>query len=218
MMQTNRKSGLFKHSIWMLSGLVLLLVVASCAKPPQVEIDSAAASIEAAKGKEAMEYAPTEYRAAMDSLNAAQAEINTQAGKFALFRNYKVARRQALAAQAAGQAAADAAVKNKQLAKAEAERTLGSAVQAIADARALLDSPAGKKLMRAKEAKEAVQQIILELNTTESSLDNVRNEIAGEKYKVAVRLAQASLNKANGLRQELEDAVLKMTGGSKAVS
>lgn len=203
----------FTLAVW--SGVLVLLVLglASCAKPPEAEMSAAQAAIDQAKTKEAGEYAATELKAAEDSLAACRSEVDRQNAKFALFRSYKVAKAKALAAQTAGTVAADAAVKNKDIARQDAEKSLADAVQAIADVRALLDTPQGKKLMRAKEARQAIEQIKTELDATEASLENIRMAQSQEKFKPAARMAKEAASKARSLGSEVQAAVDKMTGG-----
>jgi hypothetical protein len=200
----------FRLAVW--SGVLVLLVLglASCAKPPEAEMSAAQASIDQAKQKEAVEYAANELRAAEDSLSAAKSEVDRQTAKFALFRNYKVAKAKALAADQAGKAAADAAVKNKELARQDAEKSLADAQQAIANVRTMLDSPQGKKLLRAKEARQAIEQIKTELDATEASLENVKQAQAQEKFKNAARMAKDAAAKAQQLGAEVQAAVDKM--------
>ncbi len=205
----------FTLAVW--SGVLVLLVLglASCAKPPEAEMSAAQAAIDQAKQKEATEYAANELKAAEDSLAAARSEVDRQNAKFALFRSYKMAKAKALAAQTAGSAAAEASVKNKELARQDAEKSLADAQQAIADVRALLDSPSGKKLMRAKEARQAIDQIKTELDATEASLENVRQQQAQEKFKPAARMAKEAASKARSLGTEVQAAIDKMSGGKK---
>jgi len=198
--------------VW--SGVLVLLVLglASCAKPPEAEMSAAQASIDQAKQKEAAEYAANELRAAEDSLAAARSEVDRQNAKFALFRSYKIAKAKALAAQTAATAAAEAAVKNKELARQESEKNLAEAQQAIADVRAMLEGPDGKRLMRAKEARQAIEQIKTELDATETSLENIRQAHAQEKYKRAAQMGKDAIAKAKGLGSEVQTAIDKMKG------
>ncbi len=205
----------FRLAVW--SGVLVLLVlgIASCAKPPEQEMAAAQAAIDQAKAKEAAEYAADQLTAAEDTLAAAKSEVDRQNAKFALFRNYKLAKAKAIAAQAAGAAAADAAVKGKELARQDAEKSLADAQQAIATVRQLLDSPPGKKLLRAKDARQAIEQIKTELDATEASLDGVKQAQAQEKYKNAARMAKDATAKAQQLGAEVQAAIDKMSGGAK---
>jgi hypothetical protein len=73
-------------------GLVLAMIgLAACAKPPQATIDQAKAALDAAGQSEAATYAAQAWDTAQQSMNAANAEIEAQAQKFALFRSYKKA-------------------------------------------------------------------------------------------------------------------------------
>lgn len=177
-------------------------------------MQAARAAIDQAKAKEAAEYAAPELKAAEDSLASAQSEIDRQLSKFALFRSYKVAKVKAASAQTAAAAAGEAAVRNKEIARKDAETSLADAQQAIADARALLDSNEGKRLMRAKEARQAVEQIKMDLDATEASLENVKQMQAQEKFKPAARMAKDAAAKARSLAGEVQAAIDKM-GGKK---
>lgn len=187
--------------------MVLALGVSSCAKPPQVEMDAASASIEKAKQMEAAEYAPNELRAAQDSLAAAEAEVNAQKGKFALFRSYKKSKALYASADELGKQAEQNAVANKEQARKDAEAALAEAQQSIANARNLLASNEAQALRRGKETREALRQIEAELSATDSSLTNVTAAQQGEKYKQAVNLAKAANSKAVSLMQELQQAI-----------
>ena len=79
---------------------LLILVMAGCAKPPQMDIDAAKASIDAAVAAEAKDYAGSSLTAANDSWAALQTELQAQESKFALFRSYKKAKEMALVAEA----------------------------------------------------------------------------------------------------------------------
>jgi hypothetical protein len=187
--------------------MVLALGVTSCAKPPQMEMDAAKAAIEKAKQMEAAEYAPNELRAASDTLAACDAEVNTQNGKFALFRSYKKAKAQALSAQALGQGAEQAAIKNKEQAKKDAEAALEQAKANIAAFRTMLASKDAVKLAHGKETREVLKQMQSEINATDSSLVGVTALQQQEKYKQALAQAKSLGDKATTLTQELQKAI-----------
>ena len=197
-------------------GLVVLLflLVTSCAKPPEAELSAAEADLDRAKQGEAQAYAPSELRAAEDSLAAARNEVDRQNAKFALFRNYGEAEKKALAAQEAARMAAEAAVKNKELMREEAEKTLVQAQETIASVREMFDSRAGKRLMRAKGQREAVMEIKAELDAIEANLENIGQAQVEERFNDASRMAKEAFNKAESLRQEVAGAIEKMTAGS----
>jgi len=187
--------------------VVLALGVSSCAKPPQMEMDAAKAAIEKAKQMEAAEYAPNELRAASDTLAACEAEVNTQQGKFALFRSFKHAKALALSAQTLGQGAEQAAIKNKEQAKKDAEAALEEAKTNIASFRTLLATKEAQALKRGKETREVLKQLESEINATDSSLVGVTTLQQQEKYKQALAQAKNLGQKAAGLATELQKAI-----------
>jgi hypothetical protein len=87
--------------------LVLLAVIvslASCAQPPQAEIDAAKAALDAAaKSADVVTYAPDELRFAQEKLAALDTEVAAQARRSALSRSYDQTR--VLARDAADEAA-----------------------------------------------------------------------------------------------------------------
>jgi len=189
------------------AAFVLALGVSSCAKPPQVEMDSAKQAIEKARQMEAEEYAQADLRAAQDSLAAADAEVNTQNGKFALFRSYKKAKALYLSAQQLGQTAEQNAVKNKEQAKQDAQAALEQARVSIASTRELLAGKDAQALKRGKETREVLKQIETELNAVDSSLVNVTALQQQEKYKQALSMAQSANQSAQSKMQELQQAI-----------
>jgi hypothetical protein len=98
---------------------VTLLCIASCAKPPQAEIDAAKAALDAAaKNADVVTYAPDSLRVAQDKMAALDAELSAQAKRTVLSRNYDLAKSLALeAADDARKAAADAVGTKEQVAR-----------------------------------------------------------------------------------------------------
>ena len=98
---------------------VTLLCIASCAKPPQAEIDAAKAALDAAaKNPDVVTYAPDSLRVAQEKMAALDAEISAQAKRTVLSRNYDLAKSLALeAADDARKADADAVATKEQVAR-----------------------------------------------------------------------------------------------------
>lgn len=217
------KSGNFRAGNWgrpvMLaawSGLLLLLVLmlASCAKAPETEISAAEIAIEKASQSDAVTYAAQNLRAAEDSLAMARSEVDRQNAKFFLFRNYGTAKEKALAAEKTALEAINAAATNKDLRRDEAMETLAAVQQRIADVREIFESPIGQRIRRAKGQRQAVEQIMAELDASEASLDVVKDAQLNERYAEAARIAKEQLNRVNQLHEEVQTAVDKLTGGS----
>lgn len=183
---------------------MVALLAGACAKAPQQAIDAAKAALEEAKAAEANRYAPQEFAAANDTLNAALAEVEKQNGKFALFRSYKKAARMLAQAQTLANAAKDAAVANKEKVKNEATQLLQSAAEAVANVEKLL-----AKAPRGKEGREAIAAIKADLDAVKANLDAANTAFTNGDYLTARDKAQASLSKANSLAEELQAAISK---------
>ncbi len=115
-------------------GAVLLaaaVLAVGCAKPPQQEIDAAKAVLTSAEQAEAPKYAADAWDKAQQAMNAANAELEAQNAKFALFRSYTKAKQLTAEAQNAANAAKDAAVAGKEKAKNEARAAIDAAKSAI---------------------------------------------------------------------------------------
>jgi hypothetical protein len=99
--------------------LAAILSLASCAKPPQAEIDAAKAAMDAtAKSADVVTYAPDELRLAQEKIAALDAEVAAQARRSPLSRNYDATRTLARdAADAATRAVGAAATAKDQVAR-----------------------------------------------------------------------------------------------------
>ena len=118
--------------------LVPLVIVAGCAKPPQVELDQAKAALNAAAQAEAATYAQPEWQAAQDAMNAVNAEMEVQANKFALFRSYKKTKELIAAAQQKATEAEAAGKAGKEKARQEAQAALDGVKTALTNAQNML--------------------------------------------------------------------------------
>lgn len=117
---------------------VLVLTLAACAKPPQVEIDTAGADFAAAEAAEAGKYAAAELADARQALDAANAEVEAQKAKFALTRSYEQAKQMLADASAKAKAAAAAAVAGKEAAKNAAQGALDGVNAALTGVETLM--------------------------------------------------------------------------------
>src|SRR4030066_378499 len=76
-----------KNKVFMgFAAIAMVVILASCGKVPQAQIDATNAAIEAAQAAEANVYLPAEFAAVQDSMNAVMAEVETQQGK--LFKKF----------------------------------------------------------------------------------------------------------------------------------
>jgi len=182
----------------------VLLVLAGCSKPPEMEMQKANAAFDAAKTAEAEAYVPDAYRAAMDTLNAAMAMKQEQDGKFALFRSYgKCKALFVKAEEMANQVATQAA--------AEKERVKAEVSNLLTEAKAALDSAevALKKAPKGKGTKADIELIESELTATRTAFDDANADFNAGKYLVARGKVQTVIEKARGIQNEIATAAQK---------
>jgi len=176
----------------------VLLALAGCSKPPEMEMQNANAAFDAARAAEAEAYVPDAYRAAMDSLNAAMAMKQEQDGKFALFRSYGKAKALFIKADAmAKQVAQDAAVEKEKV-KNEVTTLLTEAKTALDEADAAM-----KKAPRGKGTKADLELIAADLTATKAGYDDAMNDFNAGKYLVARSKVQTVISKARGITAEI---------------
>lgn len=183
------------------------LIFAGCGKPPEAEMQAAQTAMNDAKASEAATYAAKELDAASDSLAAAQAEIEKQNAKFVLMRNYKEAARMMAVAMSSAETAKQAAAVNKEKARVEAEELLVRLTAAIDSTRGLTDMAP-----RDKEGKKVMEMIMTDLDTAAQTLPEVRAAIDKQDFNGARQLANASLQKVESLRAEIQGAIDKKAG------
>jgi len=183
---------------------IVLVFLAGCSKPPQMEMQNANVALQAAKAAEAEQYAPTAYRAAMDSLNAANAAKQQQDSKFALFRGYGKSKEMFVKAEvAAKQAEAQA--------KTEKERVKQEVTQLLAQAQAALDSANVmlKKAPRGKGSKVDLAMITNDLTAATAARDDAMADFNAGKYLSARSKTTAVIQRVQRIQQELAAASAK---------
>ena len=181
---------------------LLILVMAGCAKPPQVDIDAAKAAIDGAVAAEAKDYAGSSLQAANDAWATLQTELTAQESKFALFRSYKKAKEMAAAAKAAGEKASADANAQKEKVKAECQTMMTGAQTAIDEAKALLE-----KAPKGKGEKEAIEALKAELTGAETSLADANAACSSGKFLQARSKLQAVMNAANDVKTQAQSAI-----------
>jgi hypothetical protein len=118
--------------------ITLAVLVAACGDPPDKEIQQAQGAIDAARAAGADEYAHDELTAADKALKDANDAVND--------RDYRLALNHALDAREHAQAAAKQTVDSKAAARADADRLLRDAAQALAEARTRLKAAEGARV------------------------------------------------------------------------
>ena len=184
-----------------------LLVLAGCAKQPTDGINAAQKAIEDAKTAGAEKYMPEDSKKIADSLSAAQNEIKTQEGKFFLSRNYDKAKE--LLAQVKAEAEkvqADIPAK-KEEAKKNALVSQEAAKASLKEAKVLLT-----KAPMGKGARADIAALKGDVKGLEDSLPELQKLIDNEDYVVAIDQAKAIKEKADGVSNQIKEAMQKVKG------
>jgi phage protein D len=195
-----------RKKLLLASGLIAVAVLFSaCAKPPEAEIKDATAAVDEVRTSvQADKWAPTEYAALKSSLDAAQAEVDTQNQKFALMRNYDKAKQQFADVKAQADKVRTQAIANKEAAKQEANTRLQEASAAIAAAREALT-----KAPKTKDTRADIQLFTSDIDGLDASISEVNTMISSEDYKGAAAKAAAITQSANDIAMKLNEAAEK---------
>jgi len=185
--------------------LVVALVFAGCAKPPEMEMNAAKTALDDARNSvQADKWAPTEYQQAKSTYDAATAAVEEQNQKFALTRNYDKAKESFEQAKTESESAKQAAVANKEAAKNQANTKLQEASAAIDAAREAL-----KAAPVTKDTRADIQLFTADIDGLDQSLGEVRSMISSEDYMGASSKADAITQQANDMATKLTEATQK---------
>lgn len=192
-----------KNKILMgLAAIVMVAVLASCGKKPQVEIDATNAAIAAAQAAEANVYLPGEFAALQDSMNAINAAITVVDGK--LFKNYKAVVADLAATKTlAEQVVANAAVK-KEAVKTEVGTLLNDIKAVVAENAKLLP-----KLPRGKEGAAVIEAMKTDLAAVDATVADAQGLFDKGAYMDALNKIKAAQEKAAALNTEMKEVLTK---------
>jgi len=168
-----------------LACVLALALTASCAEPPNKEMDQAEGAIEAARAAGAEQYAAAELAAAQQSLQDAVAAVAA--------RDYRLALGHALDSRDQARTAAGVAADTRERLRGELERSLAENATRLVEARQGLGPDSGTRaqrrareaaLERLASAEERVQEAGEKLEAGDYAgaralLDEVRTEIDG---------------------------------------
>jgi hypothetical protein len=159
-----------------------LLCIASCAKPPQAEIDASKAAMDAAaKNPDVVTYAPDSLRVAQEKMAALDAEISVQAKRTVLSRNYDLTKALAVeAAEDARKATADAVAAKEQVA-----RDASSLVEEVTTAIPLFESKvwAARRVPRIKM--DFITPLVLLPSQARAAVADAQKDISGGAFATA---------------------------------
>jgi len=184
------------------AAIAMVVVLASCGKVPQAQIDATNAAIEAAKAAEANVYLPAEFAAVQDSMNAVLANIETQKSK--LFKKFGDSKAKLdEITNMANQAAAGVAAKKEEV-KKEAQTLLTDIKTVIEENTKLIP-----KLPRGKEGVQVIEQIKADLSGVESAVAEAQGLFDKGSFMDAVNKIKSAKAKADGLNSEIKEALTK---------
>jgi hypothetical protein len=161
-----------------------LLLASACAEPPSKEMHQAQGAIDAARAAGAEQYAPDEFKAAVDAL--AQADVAVTA------KDYRLALASALDSRERAQLAAKAAVDARARARGNAERALAEATAVVERAEVRLKASDIPKLPR-----RTVVAVETQVSTARTSLQEARAALENESYEQVRRSCAAISSEIN---------------------
>jgi tRNA nucleotidyltransferase/poly(A) polymerase len=184
-----------------------MFILVGCAKQPTEDMSAAQKAVEDLKATGAEKYIPEETKKLDDSLAAALNEIKAQDGKFALSRNYDKAKQMLAQVKAdAEKVKADIAAK-KEEAKKNALAGQQAAGTSVKEAKALL-----AKAPKGKGTGADIAALKGDVKALEDSLPELQQLIDKEDYAVVIDKAKAIKEKAEGVSNQIKEAMKKVKG------
>lgn len=188
-------------------GLLVMFILVGCAKQPSGDINAAQKAVEDLKATGAEKYIPEDTKKVDDSLAAALNEIKAQDDKFALSRNYDKAKQMLAQVKAdAEKVKVDIAAK-KEEAKKNALAGQQAARASVKEAKALL-----AKAPMGKGARADIEALKGDIKGLEDSVPELQQLIDKEDYAVAIDKAKAIKEKAEGVSNQIKEAMKKVKG------
>ncbi|MBU2502000.1 MAG: hypothetical protein ABIK96_08350 [bacterium] len=185
--------------------VLAVMVVGGCSKAPVEQQNTTVAALDGAKQANAELYAPQSWLEAQEAMKQAQAELETQNGKFSLLRSYGTADELlAQAQQLADKAKADA-VAAKETMRQETQAAFEAVrTQLMSTQELLATAPRGKDT---KAEIESMQQELAGLTTT---LETAGELIRGEHFQRARAQIDQVGTQVSAMRTDLEAAIAKV--------
>ncbi len=184
------------------TALSVAVLLSSCGKVPQAEIDAANAAIEAAQTAGADVYVAGDFAALQDSMNVVNQKVEEQNGK--LFKNYKaVGATLAAVTQMAGEVQAKAEAKKEEI------RNEIIALQAEVSALNNQNNELVAQAPKGKEGTAALEAIKSDIGVVEASMAEVNNQLTAGELMPALDKAKAAKEKAQALNTELSEVIAR---------
>jgi len=197
-----------KNLMTLFAAFSVAVLLSSCGKVPQAEIDAANAAIEAAQTAGANVYVAADFAALQDSMNVVNQKVEEQNGK--LFKNYKdvnamltVVTQMATEVQSKTEAKKEEVKQEIATLETEVSGLIASNNELIANA------PKGKEGAAALEAIKGDNSVV------ETTMVEVTTLTASGELMAALDKAKAAKEKAQGLNDELSEVIAKYSKNKK---
>jgi hypothetical protein len=187
---------------------LVLLLVSGCAKAPQVELDAAKASMEAAGSVEANRYLAEEYNSLQDSLNAVTVAIEAENSKSFMSRDYDAITEKIVKITTDSDALKLKVEERKVQVRDEVQNSLVELTTLITEDKELLT-----KAPKGKEGMTALEAIQSDITIIEASVNEINTLISNGDYLTAQDKVNASKAKAEAIKEELTTAISKVGRG-----
>ena len=178
------------------------LLLTSCSKVPQTEIDAANAAVEQAKAAGADVYVHENYVVLEDSLKGVMVSIELQKSKF--IKNFSTAKEHLDGvAQFAGEVKQQAETRKEEL-KVEIQNTISEIKNLIdVNRKLILEAPKGKG------GTSALVAIKGEIDAIETSVNEINTAFETGDYPSVLDKAKAAKEKATSINTELSGVIAK---------
>ena len=196
---------------FVLLGLLVVAFLAGCASKPQKEIDETTAAVNAIVQEGLGKYSPENEKKLKDALAAAMDEIKVQEGK--TFKSFDKTKQLLADAKKMADEQKAALPAMKEQAKQNATSAVDAAKAAVEDAKKVLgQAPKGKGTAADIEALRG------DVKGAEDMLTEVQGLIDKEDYAGAVTKANAIKEKAEGVSNQVQQALEKVQAEKAAKS
>jgi hypothetical protein len=196
-----------KLSKYFVCGLLVVFVLAGCAKQPTDDMNAAQKALEDLKAAGGEKYIPEESKKVADALAAAQEEIKTQDGKFFLTRSYDKAKQMLAQVITDSEKVKGEVAAKKEEAKNNALAAQEAATASVKEAAALL-----AKAPMGKGSRADIEALKGDLKGLEDGLPELQQLIGQEDYLAVIDKAKAIQEKADAVSNQVKEAMQKVKG------
>jgi len=196
-----------KLSKYFACGLLVMFILAGCAKQPTDEMNAAQKALEDLKAAGGEKYIPEESKKVADALAAAQEEIKTQDGKFFITRSYDKAKQMLAQVITDSEKVKGEVAAKKEEAKNNALAAQEAATASVKEAAALL-----AKAPMGKGSRADIEALKGDLKGLEDGLPELQQLIGQEDYLAVIDKAKAIQEKADAVSNQVKEAMQKVKG------